>query len=84
MTAEEVRNVRWAGWAILLTITLGWAGWVSLLAISSRTEITTHSERINLHYLQLHGDLTEVKNDVKQLLSQSRQSLVGSRQEPQP
>ena len=71
MTADEVQHVRWAGWAILLTVTLCWVGWVSLLAISSQTAIETHAQRIDLHYQQLHDQLTEVRGDVKTLLTRN-------------
>lgn len=84
MTAAEVQHVRWAGWAILSAIALGWVSWVSLIAINNQTGITTHTERIDLHYQQLHGDLSEVKNDVKTLLQESRRDSGFRSQEPQP
>ena len=84
MTAEEMQRVRWAGWAVVCTLLLSWAGWITLLAISSSTKITTHAERIDQHYLQLHTTLTEVQDDVKQLLRQDRVARIDDRVKPTP
>ncbi|MCA9063416.1 MAG: hypothetical protein KDA96_10165 [Planctomycetaceae bacterium] len=68
LSAEEVRQLRWAGWSILALIVISWTGWVSLTAIANSRGLVRTEERQNLQFERLRDDVAEIRTDVKTLL----------------
>lgn len=66
-TRGILQAVKWGGWLLMGSISLGWIAWISLLVQDNRVEVIRVTERQTLQYEQLREAVSEIKT----LLSRS-------------
>lgn len=64
------------GWSVAGVVLCAVAGWLCLQVIANTAAVTRIEEREGAHFQQLHADLDEVKGDVKELLTRSREAAT--------